>query len=486
MVKKIDKKGELAKNTLIMAVGGLSVQIVSFLLIPLYTAYLTTSAYGLVDLLTTYIILFAPVVTIQLGMASFRFLINARTSNKVRTEIITNVFYGAGLLLLAFIALSLLVLRFVHIPYQYLVLASTCATAISFTFMQIARGMDRNKIYAAGGIVTGAATAVLSITLLAGFHMGAEGVFISLASANTACAVFIFLYLKLYQYIKFKCVDKKLQRELLRYSWPLVPNGISWWVINTADRTIIAIFLGLSSNGIYAIAYKFPTVFSGLSSYFNLSWTESASLHIESKDRDQFFSDVLNASVCFFGSLAALMIAYTSLIFNIFVNARFKEAYLYIPILVAASFFSAMVGLYGAIYIAKKLTKQVGNTSIFAAAINISLTLVLIKSIGLYGTSIATVVAYFAMTIYRHYDSKKYVTILYEKNTILKVVIFYAFAVALYYYDNLAVNIINALVVSAVAVLLNRPILNILKDHVFGKLKKLSPEQEITEMSDLK
>jgi O-antigen/teichoic acid export membrane protein len=482
----LDKKRELTKNTLILAVGGLSAQFVSFLLLPLYTAYLKTSAYGIIDLLTTYIALFAPIVTIQLGMASFRFLINARTSNKARTEIITNVLQGAGLLLLAFIALSLLALRFVHVPYQYLVLAIICISAISNIFMQIARGLGRNKIYATGGIVTGVVTAILSVVLLAGFHMGAKGVFASLVLANTACTLFIFLYLRLYRYINFKYVDKKLQRELLKYSFPLVPNGISWWVINTADRTIIAIFLGLSSNGIYAIAYKFPTIFTALSSYFNLSWTESASVHINSEDKDKFFSEILSASVRFFGSLAALMLAYISLIFGVFINHRYSQAYNYIPILVAASFFSAIVGLYGAIYIAKKLTKQVGNTSLFAAAINISLTLGLIKFIGLYGTSIATVVAFFAMTIYRHYDAKKYVVITYEKNLIAKMIIFYAFATTLYYYDSLATNIVNALVVTAVAALLNKPILNILKDKVFGKLKKLSPEQEITEMSDIK
>ncbi len=480
-----NKRDELAKNTLIISFGGLSGQVVAFLLLPLYTAYLQTSAYGTVDLIITYVALLTPVITIQLGMGAFRFLINARGNDKELSSIITTVVHTAVLLVVVFAAASLPILKLVHIPYAYLVLLSICTGAFSGIFMQFARGLNRNGVYALGGIVTALTTATLNVILLAVLHMGVKGVFVSAILANSACGVYLFMTLRLHKYLKFKRHEKNMQKELLKYSWPLVTNGISWWIINAADRTIIAIFLGLSSNGIYAIAYKFPTIFNTLSSYFNLSWTESASVHINDDDKDQFFSEVMGSSVRFFGSLAALMIAYTSLIFGVFVNHRYGKAYDYIPILVVASFFSAVVALYGAIYIAKKQTKQVGNTSMFAAIINIVLTLALVKIIGLYGTSLATVAGYFAMTIYRHYDAKKYVMVTYEKNLIVKLVVFYAFASALYYYNNMILNFINAIAVTVIAIFLNRSVIKTLRHKVYSKLKRLSPEQEIAEMSDI-
>ena len=48
----MDKKKELAKNTVILMVGKILTQFVSFFMLPLYTAVLTPGEYGLVDLIS--------------------------------------------------------------------------------------------------------------------------------------------------------------------------------------------------------------------------------------------------------------------------------------------------------------------------------------------------------------------------------------------------------------------------------------------------
>ena len=82
----------------------------------------------------------------------------------------------------------------------------------------------------------------------------------------------------------------------------------------------MAIFLGVAANGIYAAAYRFPLVFNGLFSFFGMLWTESASVHIDSPDRDKFFSKTMNASVKLFGSLGLVIIAGLPIMFNLFVR----------------------------------------------------------------------------------------------------------------------------------------------------------------------
>ena len=56
----------------------------------------------------------------------------------------------------------------------------------------------------------------------------------------------------------------KLIKEMYQYSIPLVPNGISWWIVNVSDRTIITAIIGTAANGIYAVSNKFPTILSSL------------------------------------------------------------------------------------------------------------------------------------------------------------------------------------------------------------------------------
>ena len=88
----MDKNKELAKNTVIITIGKICTQFISFFLLPLYTAYLETGDLGTVDLLNTYISLLVPIVTLQLENDVFRFLIDARDDEEAKTRIITSVF----------------------------------------------------------------------------------------------------------------------------------------------------------------------------------------------------------------------------------------------------------------------------------------------------------------------------------------------------------------------------------------------------------
>lgn len=481
----MNRKKELVKNTLILGLGKVSTQLVSFLLLPLYTLFLSPSEYGTVDLIITYIALLVPAVTLQLEMASFRFLVDARSSEHDKKQIISNILQVVSMILVVCIALFLIVNVVIPIQYAGLILLNICVTIFSNLFLQFARGVGDNKKFAIACIIAGLVTLLSTVLLIVLAHMGAGGMLLSIALANLGCVLYLFFALKLYRYISFKAQDKKLQKKLIEYSFPLVPNGISWWVIHVSDRTIISIIIGVAANGIYAVANKYAAIFSSAFSIFSMSWTESASMHINDKDRDKFFSETSNASIRLFGSLGLVLIAYIPLAFPFLINVSYSEAYLYIPILIVAAFFNAIVGLYSAVYVAKKMTKQVANTSIIAAVINIALTIVLMKLIGLYAAAISTAVAFLAMAIYRHYDVKKYVKITYEKNIFVKLAIVYAFTIVLYYYNNFLGNIANALIITIIIILLNKSIIKVIKDKVFAmgsrKQPKLTPEQKVQE-----
>jgi O-antigen/teichoic acid export membrane protein len=351
----------------------------------------------------------------------------------------------------------LVVSLFVAIPYGPLILAIAAVTILLNLFLQMARGLGRNKDFAFASIAVAIANflATLGLVVIAG--LGVQGVFLAMFIANMAGVVYLFLKLKLYAHITFRQQDIGLKKELARYALPLVPNGISWWVISLFDRTIIALFLGVASNGIYAVSSKYATIFTSLSAIFGMSWAESASVHINSKDRQAFFNDVFNASVRAFGSLGLLLIAALPIVFGL-IDRQYAEAYMYIPILIIAAFFNAIVGLYSAIYVARKMTKQVMTTSLIAAAINIALNFALITFIGLYAAALATATAYFVMAVYRHFDIKSFLHISYQKQVLAGLVVLYGAAMGLYYLQNPFANAANVLLVVAAAFYLNRNI----------------------------
>ena len=281
----------------------------------------------------------------------------------------------------------------------------------------------------------------------------------SIAVANGLGALYLFIRLKMWQYIDFRKKDKKLIKEMYQYSIPLVPNGISWWIVNVSDRTIITAIIGTAANGIYAVSNKFPTILSSLLGIFNLSWSESAALHIDSPDRDEFFSDISNTVTKLFTCLGVGMIACMPFVFPFLVNKSYNDAYNYIPILVLGAVFNVVVCLYNAVYIAKKMTKQVALTSIIGAVINIVVNIGLIHFIGLYAAAISTAVAYFVMMVYRHFDLKKYMNITYEKGLLIKTILIFTFAIVIYYQRNLYLDILSLVVVVIYSFLMNKDFL---------------------------
>ena len=471
-MQETNKKKQLAKNTIIIFIGKVCTQLISFFLLPLYTGYLTTSQYGKVDLITTYVTLLVPIITLELEMSIFRYLVDAREKDKEVKKLMSNNFFILGVGLTIFSILYILVTCFWHLEYRWLILFDIIVCTISGNLLQVARGFGKTLDYSISCIITGATTILSNIFLIVFLGMKTDGMILSMALANGLCSVYLFIRLKLYQYLNFKLVNKNLIKEMNKYSIPLIPNGVSWWIVNVSDRSIIALVLGSAANGLYAVSNKFPTIISSLLGVFNLSWSESAALHINEKDRDEFFSDICNTIVKLFTCLGVGMIACLPFVFPILINIKYDEAFYYIPLLVLGSVFNVVICLYSAIYIAKKLTKQVASTSVMGAIINIVINVVLIKYIGLYAAALSTALSYFAMMVYRHYDLKKYMNIKYDNGLLLKTIAIYSFAILLYFQRNFYLDVLSLVVVVIYSFLLNKQFLFSTLNTVKQRIKR--------------
>ena len=468
----MNKKKNLMKNTIIIFIGKLCTQLISFFLLPLYTSYLTTSDYGIVDLITSYVTLLVPLITMELEMSIFRFLVDARGKDKDTKTLMSNNYYILSISLVLFSILYWIVCLFWKFDYQFIIWIDIVICLLSGNLLQVTRGFGRTLDFSISCILTGLTTVISNIILICFVGLKAEGMIISMALANGLCSLYLFIKLKLYKNIDFKLVDKKLIKDMYKYSLPLVPNGISWWIVNISDRTIISFVLGAGANGLYDISNKFPTIISSLSGVFNLSWSESAALHINSEDRDEFFTDITNTVIKLFTALGIGMLACMPFVFPIMVNKQYADAYNYIPFLVIATVFNVVICLYSQVYLAKKLSKQVATTAILGAIINILVNVVFIKLIGIYAAALSTTLSYFVMMIYRHFDLKKYINIKIETSLIIKSIIMFSITLFVYYYNNMWLNIINLIVVVIYCVLLNKVFLLSTYKTVIGKLKR--------------
>ena len=468
----MSKGKDLAKNTAIVSIGKICTQLITFFLLPVYTAVLSNEEYGVVDLLNTLTSLLLPIVTLQIEQGIFRYLIDCRENNEKQIKLITTIIRFMIIQSIACIVIFLCVSPFIHNEYKYFLMANLLMGIFSSLLLQICRGLGDNATYAIGSFITGAFTVVLNVIFIVAFRWGAYGMLGATAISNFICAVYIFLKRKIYKYIKPKQFDKKILKEIIKYSVPLIPNMISWWIVSASDRTIISAVIGIAQNGIYSAANKFSGVFTTLYSVFNLTWTESASININSEDRDEFFSKILDFVIRFFGCLCLGTIAVMPFAFNILINEKFAEAYYQIPILILGSVFNILVSFVGSIYVAKKLTKEIAKTSVISAVINIFVNIVLIKSIGLYAASISTVIAYALMFIYRWIDVKKYVKFNVNKILMFALTIMYGITIFTYYLKNTMISVVVLVIVVVFAIITNLNSVSYLKQIVKDKIKK--------------
>ena len=138
------------------------------------------------------------------------------------------------------------------------------------------------------------------------------------------------------------------------------------------------------------------------------------------------------------------------------------------PILLIASLFNIVVGLYSAIYVAKKETKELAKSSVFCAITNIVVNLLLIKHIGLYGAALSTLIAYFILMIYRYIDVKKYIDIKLNKKNIISIAIIVLISIICYYYNDIYLSILNLISVIIFSILINKEFLT----EIFYSIKK--------------
>lgn len=464
---KMSKEKELAKNTVILSFGKICTQFVSFLLLPFYTSLLTPQDYGILDLLGTYVLLLVPLFNLQLENGLFRFLLDYRNIFYKQSELFTAVFLLNCAQSVFIVIVFVIVNSFFLIDYQDYLVADIILTIFLNTLLQFSRGLGDNISYAIGSFISVTTLVIFNILLLIVFKMGLWGMLYSLLMSKVISILYLILSQRTWRYVNVAFFKINVLHEVLNYSIPLVPNQLSWWVLGVSDRTIITIFLGVTANGIYSLANKFSSVISSFYNVFNLSWTESVSLHINDVDRDSYLSNIINLMFKLFSSTCIFFITFIPLVFFDFIDDNYKDAYFQIPILILAVFFQIIVGLYSVVYIALKKTSEIAKTSLFAAAINFVINLLFVKEIGIYAASLSTLISFCIMSLYRYFHVKKFVNVRIYISNLIKMSTMFVFAISSYYYNNVIINVITFIISVFVLIIINKDFISSLV--IFGR-----------------
>ncbi|MBT2724009.1 lipopolysaccharide biosynthesis protein [Bacillus sp. ISL-46] len=446
------------KNTLIYTIGNLSSKILVFLLLPLYTHYLSTNEYGYIDIIITTISLFLPIVTFQITDGLFRFLLESEDEHQ-KTSIISSSFKIVFRNLLFVDIIYLILINFIKIELAILIMIYFNVLIFNSLYLQISRGLRKNLIYAIAGIISTLVNLCSNIVLIIFLDFKINGIIISMILSNIAAIIYIEKKLKISSYIKFNLSSPSLKKEIIIYSLPLIPNVINWWVMNASDRFFLNLFIGMEANGIYALANKFPSILIILNSIFNLAWQESAITEYKSKDRDEYYSKMFNYFLRFQIASLLILLSATPIIFKFLIDKSFADAYLYMPALYISAMFSAFSSFYGTGFQSSKDTKGAFYSSIFGSIINIIFNIILIPIIGIHGATISTAISFGSMWVIRIFQTKKYFKIKIDINFLIKSHLLLVVFVFLYYTKNISISYVSFFFSLLIFIYLNKSLL---------------------------
>lgn len=445
----MSKGKELLKNTGILFIGKISTQFVSFLLLPLYTAKLTTEEYGILDLYITIGSILIPILSLQLEQAIFRYLLTSEDDEK-KVLSSTTLF-----LLLSSLALTVVFIPVAHIisiQYGVQVLLYYITLLLCTVIQQVPRGYGDYTLYTLASFLSSTISIIFSVIFICVFDQGIGGIL----KARIISAIFIVLYIgwksKVFGKIRFKYCSTICIKSMLKYSVPLVFNQLASWVVNSSDRVIVIAFLGIGTNGVYAIANKFFTLITTTLNIYNIAWTESVTKTIHDKERNAYYNKVFSLTTSLFLLAASGITSGIGILFKYFINESYNEAYVQIPILVYAAMFSGLSANVGSVYIAYKKTKEISYTTIATAVINVIVHLGLIKFIGLYAASLSTLVSFGIMFFYRIYKIRNTERLTFNFKALLSQVPFALVTIIAYYLRIMWLQIIGFLLLSVYAI----------------------------------
>lgn len=388
------KTAGLVKNTGILAIGSFSSKILVFLLVPLYTAVLTTEEYGAYDIIFSTASLLAPLLTLNIADAMMRFSMDKAADVPRIARIGLSVVLASGVIVL--------VAQFMpDAPWRSLAgidwLAPLYASTVLYQSLSLlARGLERMKDIAIAGVASSALLVVLNIALLLFVSWGLTGYFVANVAAMLFPALWLVWRMRREIFASSRGGNAALFVEMVRYSLPLSMAAIGWWLIGTSDRYIVAAICGIEANGLYSVAYRIPSILSTISGIFIQAWQVSAIKGFDPRDADGFLRKAFSSAEAVVVLLCSVLMPLSPIVARVMFSGDFYVAWVYVPPLLVYAALNAMGGMWGPFFSAVYDPAPMAWSTFLGGVVNVAAAIPLISLFGVQGACASSVLAGFA------------------------------------------------------------------------------------------
>ncbi|WP_320128503.1 oligosaccharide flippase family protein [uncultured Sphaerochaeta sp.] len=394
---------KVLKNSLIYTFNNILLKAFNFLLLPLYTAFLTTTDYGVTNLLASFSSVSTYIIAFSLYSAIIRFYADYKQDpEKVKTffgTIICFVFLsGCVFFILALLlrkVLSLFLFQGIDFyPSVFMALIALIFTSLYTLYQNILKGMQEAKKSALVSISYFLLQVLLNIVFVAFLRWGANGVLLSLVISSTFACIWMLIDLKRLHLVRF-CIDKTILKETLRYSIPIIPHNLSTQIAQFVSRVFINGTSSLATVGLFSLASRFGSLADLIQSSVNAAFQPWFYEQMNKKgvDREQIV-ELSNVLVWFYSFLFLCVGLFCQELISLMASSQYQESWKLVPLIVIT--FSIKTPYYfyiNILFYYKKASKYIFTATVSSSLVNVVLSYFLIKKYGMYGSVAADAIS---------------------------------------------------------------------------------------------
>ncbi|MEN6552610.1 MAG: polysaccharide biosynthesis C-terminal domain-containing protein [Methanobacterium sp.] len=391
----------LVKRIGLVGIANLLVTLSSLILIPILTKNFSIDEYGIWVQFTVSIALIPNITTLGLYYSMMRFLPAEKDKNKIK-EGVYSIF--------TIVLVTNFVLAFIFYliaPYLSDVLFDgNMFIALIMTPAVIVFGMNTIVLYyfitfqnMRAYSIFGLIQTYLAVLLVSYFSVSGFGIsFAITAYLLSYLLILIVMIFFIVKEIGFKIPQFTNLREYLYLSLPTIPNGLSFWVVDSIDRYLIGIILGTAFVGYYSPSYTLGKMVILILTPLSIVFPPILAKYYE-KNQLEKVRMVMAYSIKYFLLIAIPFTIIISLlsepILMLLTTTEIAvNGYLVTPFVILSLLFFGLYSILSNIIILKKKTKIIGLIWIICAGLNILINLELIPLWGIIGAAVATLVSY--------------------------------------------------------------------------------------------
>ncbi|HZJ77395.1 MAG TPA: oligosaccharide flippase family protein [Clostridia bacterium] len=400
----MSKKAKVFTNSFLYSFNSLLLKAVNFLLIPVYTAFLTTADYGTTNLASNFNTVATCFVAFSLYTSVIRFYVDLKENSEALKR-----FYGTLVLFIGgssvvFLMFSLLLKDWIirilfdgidFYPTILIVLLNIPFSCMHSLYQNILQGRQEGKKYTVTSIFYFSFMVSLNMIFVVGMKMGANGVLLSTLIVNILFAIFVIFDLKRLNLIRF-CIDFKLLKSALKYSVPLMPHDLSAYTAPLISKIILNKSFALSSVGLYGLATQLSSVTDMVQMSVNMAFAPWFYEKLK-QNTPQAKEEVVKTAqplMWVYGIIFLAVGLFSQEVILIMAQDSYALAWKVVPLLVVALSIKSIYYFYvNVLFYYKSAAKKIFIATMSGSIVNIVASFLLIPVYDIYGAGIAQIVS---------------------------------------------------------------------------------------------